>query len=333
MTHTQHGSPVNRSPAGLKRAATLALTTLALAMTTVYAGHDEHEGDNGHQPATCSKTTGLAFKACKNDIQDNYYLQIGKCLNESSDADRAACIEEAKATLKEERQLCGEQRQARADVCDLIGEAAYDPEINPADYVSPEQTAANPNPLFPLVPGTTRIYKAGDQTITVKVTDKTREILGVTTMEVSDIVTENGEPVEDTRDWYAQDVYGNVWYFGEVAQNFEDGVLTNLDGSWTAGVDQAKPGIVMEAAPQVGDVYRQEYLLGEAEDMGEVLDLYGSETAPAASCSGNCVVIRDFTPLEPDANEHKYYVPGIGNIVTVDVTTGDREELVQLIQP
>jgi len=333
MRHTTDTSSLSANLRGLRLGSIFSLTTLALAAIPAYAGHGKQDHDDNNQPAVCSSTTRLALKACRNDVQDNYYVQLGKCQNESDNADRAACIEEAKATLKEERQLCGEQRQARADVCDLIGEAAYDPEINEADYVSPEQTAANPNPLFPLVPGTTRIYKAGDQTITVKVTDNTREILGVTTIEVSDIVMENGEPVEDTRDWYAQDVYGNVWYFGEVAQNFEDGVLTNLDGSWTAGVDQAKPGIAMEAAPQVGDVYRQEYLLGEAEDMGEVLDLYGSETAPAASCSGNCVVIRDFTPLEPDANEHKYYVPGIGNIVTVDVTTGDREELVELIQP
>jgi hypothetical protein len=330
MKHIVATIPPPRGPAYLKRAATIVLTTLAVATTTVYAGHDKR--DDAHQLVTCSKTTKLAFKACKNDIRNNYYLELGKCLNASSDADRVVCIEDAKAGLEEERQLCGEQRQARSDVCDLIGQAAYDPAIDPANFLSPEQMAVNPNPWFPLVPGTIRIYEAGDQTVTVKVTDKTREILGVTTIEVSDVVTEDGEPVEDTRDWYAQDIYGNVWYFGEIAQNFEDGVLTDLEGSWTAGVDGAKAGIVMEANPQVGDVYRQEYLLGEAEDMGEVLELYGSETAPAASCSGNCVVIRDFTPLEPDANEHKYYATGIGNIVTVDVTTGDREELVQLIQ-
>jgi len=334
MRKAMQSNPANHSSTRLRMACTLALTALSLGSTAVYAGHDDAKRDNGyHQPAPCSGTTRLAFKACSKDIWDNYYLELGKCLNESDSADRSVCVKKAKTALNEERQLCGEQRDARHEVCDSIGETAYDPDITPTDFLSPEQTAVNPNPWFPLVPGTTRIYKAGDETITVKVTDNTREILGVNTIEVSDIVTVDDEPVEDTLDWYAQDIIGNVWYFGEIAKNFEDGVLTDLEGSWTGGIDGAKPGIVMEAAPQVGDVYRQEFLLGDAEDMGEVLESYGSKTAPAASCSGDCVVTRDFTPLEPDANERKYFAPGIGNIVTIDLETGDREELVELIQP
>jgi len=321
-----------RCGGGLKRASTLALTTLALTTTTLYADQNERENDND-SPAVCSKTTQLAFKACQKDIRDNYLIQLGKCENESDSAAHSTCIAEAKTALREGRQLCGGQREARFDVCNQIGEAAYDPDIHPEDFLTPEQTAANPNPWFPLVPGLKRVYEAGEETITVVVTEDTREILGVTTMAVSDIVTIDGVPVEDTVDWYAQDVNGNVWYFGEIAQNFEDGVLTDLDGSWTAGVAHAKPGILMEATPQVGDVYRQEFLLGEAEDMGEVLEVNGSETAPAAGCTADCVVTKDFTPLEPDAIEYKYFAPGIGNIVTINAETGDREELVELVLP
>ena len=94
-----------------------------------------------------------------------------------------------------------------------------------------------------------------------------------------------------------------IWYFGEISKNYEDGELTGIEGSWMAGVDGAKPGILMEAAPEVGDVYRQESALGDAEDAGEVVSTTGSATVPAASCSGSCVVIKDFTPIEPCADD------------------------------
>ena len=59
----------------------------------------------------------------------------------------------------------------------------------------------------------------------------------------------------------------------------EDGELVDIEGSWTAGVDGAKPGILMLAAPAIGDVYRQELLLREAEDVGEVVPVEGDELA------------------------------------------------------
>lgn len=315
---------------GLGHASAWLLSVLVLVSVTAYA--DRNEGDD-EQYTVCSRTARLAFHACKHDIRDNYFIQLGKCENDADPEERSSCIEEAGTSLMAGRQQCGEQREARLQICNKIGEAAYDPVINPADFLSPAQTAAAPNPWFPLVPGLTRIYQAGEETITVTVSEDTREILGVTTMEVHDVVDIDGVPVEDTIDWYAQDIYGNIWYFGEIAQNFEDGVLTDLDGSWTAGIDDAKPGILMKAEPRTGDVYRQEFLLGEAEDMAEILDVNGSESTVAASCSGDCVVTRDSLPLEPDAVEYKYFAPGVGNIVTIDVETGDREELVELILP
>ena len=190
-----------------------------------------------------------------------------------------------------------------------------------------------PNRWFPLVPGTTWTYEGGDETITVTVTEDTKEILGVTCAVVRDVVEEDGEVIEDTNDWYAQDKAGNVWYFGEIARNFEDGELHDLDGSWTAGEESAKIGILVPANPTVGEVYRQEFALAEAEDMGEVLSLDGTESVPAAECSGDCLVTRDYTPIEPDAEENKYYAPGIGLILEVDTETGERVELVEMSAP
>ena len=176
--------------------------------------------------------------------------------------------------------------------------------------------AVQANPYFPLVPGRTYIYKGEGETVTYMVTKETREILGVRCAVIHDVVTkDNGEVIEDTTDWYAQDTQGNVWYFGEVALNLVNGVVHNLHGSWMAGVDGALPGIIMKAVPVVGTMYRQEFSLGTAEDLAEVVSVTGSATAAGAKCAGNCLGTRDFTPVELGVNVFKYYAPGVGVIV------------------
>ena len=148
---------------------------------------------------------------------------------------------------------------------------SYHPEIKPEDFV-----AAIDHPYLPLRPARPWVYEGdGDEgepeRVEVVVTSERREVMGVSTVVVRDTVTIDGELVEDTFDWFAQDRDGNVWYFGEDVKDYEDGKLVSTAGSWEAGVDGALPGIVMPAEPAVGDAYRQEYLAGEAEDMAEVL--------------------------------------------------------------
>ncbi len=74
---------------------------------------------------------------------------------------------------------------------------------------------------------------------------------------------------------------GVAWYFGEDSCDYVKGEWVRSDGSWLAGVDAARPGIIMEAHPRVGDVYQQEYYAGHAEDMAEVLSLHASVTVPS----------------------------------------------------
>lgn len=280
----------------------------------------------------CSKTTKAAYKACQNDAKDDLWETRGICINVSDKAERRECFNSAKQEKKESLKLCYEQIQARNEVCALIGEDRYDPLIEPQGFVDPLDIghSVEANAYMPLIPGLTRIYQAGDETVTVTVTNETIEIMGVTCIVVRDTVTKNDELVEDTIDWYAQDIDGNVWYFGEIAKNYKDGLLSNLDGSWMAGENGAKAGIIMKAYPQVGDVYRQEWALAEAEDMGEVLSISETESSPAANCINDCLQTRDFTPLEPEVNENKFYAPGIGAIVVFDVNDPeDREELIE----
>src|SRR5262249_40103866 len=133
------------------------------------------------------------------------------------------------------------------------------------------------NPYFPLVPGTTFIYEGqtpdGFEHDEFAVTHNTRTILGVTCIEVHDSVRTDGKLTEDTLDWFAQDVEGNVWYFGENTHELVDGLITTIDGTFMAGENGAKPGVIMKAHPLIGDFYRQEADLDNAEDFAETVSL------------------------------------------------------------
>jgi hypothetical protein len=205
---------------------------------------------------------------------------------------------------------------------------AYPVTIDPANFVETVD-----NPYFPLTPGTTWVYEGlseGEQERNeVTVTDETKVILGVTCVVVRDIVLIDGEVVEDTLDWYAQDVDGNVWYFGEAVQDFEDGELVSTAGSWEAGVDGAQPGIIMLAEPAVGDSYQQELYEGEAEDKGKVVATGETVTVPYGTFE-DVLVTEDINPFEPGKVEQKFYAPGIGLILAEYVQGGD--ERIELIE-
>jgi hypothetical protein len=270
--------------------------------------------------------------ACRAEAKDDMWVALAICGNQTGG--RKDCRHDAIADRQDAGVDCAEQLEARNEICDELGPDAYDPAIDPDDFLSAGEIAADPNPFLPLVPGTEWVYEDGDETITVTVTDETTEILGVTAIVVRDLVEEDGEPIEDTIDWFAQDEEGNVWYMGEISQEFEDGELVSLDGSWKAGVDGAKPGIVMLASPEVGDFYRQEFALGEAEDVAEVISLSGTGSVPAGNCDGACLVTEETTPLEPDAREHKSYKAGIGLLFEADGETGEiGAQLVSFTQP
>jgi hypothetical protein len=199
----------------------------------------------------------------------------------------------------------------------------YAPELDPADFVD-----VIDNPYLPFAPGMTWVYEGEEdgetERVEVEVLDETREIEGITATVVRDTVYIDGEIAEDTYDWYAQDTDGNVWYLGEDSHEYEDGKAVNASGSWEYGKDGALPGIVMLAHPEVGDAYRQEYYEGEAEDMGEVLEV-GTTTELGIGSYEDVLVTEDWNPLEPNVIEQKSYAPGIGLIHEAKVEGGDGE--------
>jgi hypothetical protein len=122
---------------------------------------------------------------------------------------------------------------------------------------------------------------------------------------------EDGELVEVALDYFAQDRAGNVWYFGEHVDNYQDGVIVNNAGQWFAGEGSNKAGVLLPAKPKVGETYQQEAAPGIAEDMIDILSVTDTVTTPAGTYT-NCVKTRDYTPLEPDLEEFKWHCPGVG---------------------
>jgi hypothetical protein len=198
---------------------------------------------------------------------------------------------------------------------------AYAPHINPAEF-----TTTIDNEYLPMKPGTTFLYQGGAERDRMSVTHDTRKVMGVECVVVDDRAWEGGKLIEKTYDWFAQDKEGNVWYFGEDTKEYKNGKVTSTKGSWEAGVDGAEPGIIMQADPKVGQSYRQEYYKGEAEDMAKVQSLNASVTVPYGSFD-HVLVTREWTPLEPSYDEHKYYARGVGQVYgggseLVEVKTG-----------
>ena len=207
----------------------------------------------------------------------------------------------------------------------------YNPDINPGDF-----TSIVTNKYFTLTPGKKMIYESetqdGLERIEVYITNEKKLVMGVETAVVWDRVWLNDELIEDTRDWYAQDKEGNVWYFGEDSKTLVNNKVVSTKGSWEAGIDNAKPGIIMMANPQIGESYRQEYYKGEAEDKADVLSLNEVVKVSFGEFS-NCIKTLDYTSLEPDVKENKYYCSEVGSFVLeVDADTQERVELISIEQ-
>jgi hypothetical protein len=193
------------------------------------------------------------------------------------------------------------------------------------------------NPYFPMRPGTRWTYRetdpeGTDQRTVVTVTRDIKRIAnGVTARVVHDVVTEKGgRPVEVTDDFFAQDRRGNIWYLGEAVRNYEKGRLKDTEGSFEAGVHGAQAGVAMPAKPRRGMRYRQEFAKGTAEDKGRVFSLNQQVEVPFGHYRrGRVLMTEDLDPLEPRAVEYKYYVRGLGPVLTLTVSGGsEREELI-----
>lgn len=192
------------------------------------------------------------------------------------------------------------------------------------------------NPYSPFLPGMRWVYGGGSpeerEQIVVKVLKRTKMIEGITATVVRDTVKVNGELIEDTFDWYAQDRKGRVWYLGEATKEYENGQVVSTEGSWEAGADGAMAGIIMFAHPNVGEPYRQEFYAGHAEDQAMFLTL-NTPVATKAGLFKHARMTEDTTPLDPAIAEIKFYAPGVGIVLEFDLAPeAGRTELLRFQQ-
>ena len=196
----------------------------------------------------------------------------------------------------------------------------YDVTIDPADFV-----AGIDNPYMPFEPGSSWRLEGksdeGKEIDVITVTDQTKEVMGVSTTVVRDVVTINGELAEKTWDWFAQDRAGNVWYFGEDTAEYDNGRKINTHGAWEAGVGGALPGIIMPADPTVTQSFRQEYYVGEAEDMGWLVETGLTKSVPAGHFD-EVIHMLEWAPLEPKVVGEKFFAPGVGLIAEKNLADG-----------
>ena len=228
---------------------------------------------------------------------------------------------------------CGSSKGDSSSTAQQGGTSTFPQSSEPANLNPADFTTQIDNPYFPLPVGGRWVVRVTDangleQRQVITVTDKTKRIAdGVDARVVHDVVSEHGQPIEITEDWYAQDKDGNVWYFGENTAEIHNG-KKDTGGSFEAGAKGADAGITMLAHPEVGQTYREEYYVGHAEDRTRVLALDQQAQAPFGHFS-DVLLTEDYTPVEPHVLELKLYAKGVGQVLAQTVSGGsEREELI-----
>jgi hypothetical protein len=211
---------------------------------------------------------------------------------------------------------------------------------SPGSPVAPESRVASPkragkytakvdHPLVPLTTIRRTVFEGreGDTKLRVesRVLKRTTRVAGVRVSIVKVREFEDGELVERTADYFAQDGKGRVWYFGERVDDIENGKVIGHEGQWLAGKKGAKPGLFMPAKPTVGQVFEQERAPGVAEDRSKVVAVGLGVTTPAGRF-GDCIKTRDFAPLDRKT-EFKFYCAGVG--LVREKPAGGRLDLVR----
>ena len=326
-----------------------------VAVGWVPASHADQEQTPGTHGVPCQSSALDLYQACHSDIRAELKATEASCEHISNAADRGACEADARASYREGGPACLSQVRARFDVCSVLNEYRYEDPLADwrINYINPNDVPDiySPNPYVSVAAGRTLLLRGGEdfeERIVIHASPEIRDVHGVPCRVVWDVVLlaeENDEgeieyaPVELTQDWFAQSDTGDVYYCGEAVQDFEDGLVVSLDGSFEAGTDYARGGILVQANPVIGLTHRQEMAAGEAEDLVRYVDIVAVPTQaeggdnPSVPCAPvGCLRTFDFSPLAPAGTEYKYYRAGVGFVLALALEdgelTGEREELV-----
>lgn len=324
------------------------IVALAGILATPVIAEPASTGISDLSSHACTTHAKLLRRACLADRAEELLIHRADCLYVTPEEDQAECLDDAREAAAEKREECWEVFEARRDVCDLVGEERFVPELDPADFVDPNDIGGivDPNPYWPLTAGHTHVILGEGEVTVVAVTDEVREIGGLPCRVLRDLVFEEVddegdveyEAVEVTQDWYAQHVDGDVIYCGENTYEIEDGLIDNTGGSFANGTDRARAGFLLRAFPVIGEGDRQEMASDEAEDYVEYVSLAATPSedeggdVAAFPCDGDCLQTFEVNPREPGQAEYKYYLPGTGFVLASKLDedgepTGEREEV------
>ena len=123
---------------------------------------------------------------------------------------------------------------------------------------------------------------------------------------------EDGELVERTYDYFAQDDRGTVWYLGEDVDEIEDGKVVGHGGAWLYGRDTDRMGVGMPAHPRVGSRWRHEDVPGGPIENDKVVAILDKATVRGKTYH-DVLKVRELNPPD-DEPEFKLYAPRVGNI-------------------
>lgn len=303
----------------------LAALALLLAASTARAQSPQSPASLAEPP--CEAMARAAYSAALADAESGFWMELARAVNEPG-AQIGGAWKQAWQTRREARAEALVQYEARLRACAALGHGNYAPRLAPQEFASSVDA-----PLFPLPPGRTWIYEGRTSEGLARhestVLAQSRVVGGVRCAAVDTREYLDGVLTERTLDWYSQHASGAVWYLGEIAQHFEGGVPVDMDGTWRAGVDGALPGLQLPADPQVGDVWRMEFLLGTAEDVARVVAVEQTVTVPAGTFD-HCVAVEEWSPVDVRELVLKYYSPRAGMVLEVNQRTGERLELIEI---
>ncbi|RJP19927.1 MAG: hypothetical protein C4529_10510 [Deltaproteobacteria bacterium] len=175
------------------------------------------------------------------------------------------------------------------------------------------------NPYFVLEPGFQLVFEGGDTKLEITVLDKTKTVDGIVTRVVEEKEWKNGKLHEIAMNYFAFcEQTKDVLYFGEDVDYYKNGKVVNHDGTWLAGTNGNRPGLIMPGTPKSAMRYYQELAPGIAMDRAEIVSLDETCTTPAGTFSG-CMKVKEGSAIDILAKEYKYYAPGIGLIRDEDL--------------
>jgi hypothetical protein len=173
------------------------------------------------------------------------------------------------------------------------------------------------NTYFILEPGYQLVFEGEEDgqkmELVITVTNETKKIGNVETRVLEEKETADGKLTEVSKNYFAMDkTTKNIYYFGEDVDVYKDGKVTSHEGSWLAGVDGAKYGLMMPGTPKEGDRYYQE-VAPKAKDRAEIQSLTEKVKTPAGKFE-NCLKSKETSGVDPKEKSTKYYAPGVGMV-------------------